>query len=206
MLSEATTGHAISVGGAVPAAPLVPDVDASIVARVKRGDRTAEEALYRGHVVYVAGLVGGLLRDRTETEDCVQETFSIALSRIGSLRDDEALRAWLAQIAVNLVRRRFRKRKVLSFFGLDASSAAASPEAFRWWGASPEVHADLARVCPIVDDLPTEERLAWCLRHIGGSGLEEIAAACDCSLATAKRRIASAEATLRTRLALGGMS
>jgi RNA polymerase sigma-70 factor (ECF subfamily) len=195
-------GHAIAVGSAVPSAPIALDADASIVARAKQGDRTAEEALYRRHVIYVAGLVGGLLRERPETEDCVQETFSIALSRIHSLRDGEAVRAWLAQIAVNLVRRRFRKRKLYSFFGLDASAAASSPEAVTWWGASAEVHADLARVFPILDALPTEQRLAWGLRHIGGSSLDEIAAACDCSLATAKRRIASAESTIRARLSI----
>src|SRR5262249_12737265 len=86
-------------------------VDAALVVRAQSGDRTAEEAIYRRHVRYVGGLVLRLLGDRAEAEDCVQETFAIALGRIGSLRDGDALRGWIAQISVNLVRRRFRRRR-----------------------------------------------------------------------------------------------
>ncbi len=107
-----------------------PGVDAELVARARDGDRTAEEAIYRRHVRYVAGIVLRLLGDRAEAEDCVQETFAIALSRLGTLRDGDALRAWLAQIAVSLVRRRFRRRRLMRLFGIvhdaDASMLEAS--------------------------------------------------------------------------------
>lgn len=52
----------------------------------------------------------------------------------------------------------------------------------------------------MLESLPLEERLAWSLRHVEGHALEEVAAACDCSLATAKRRIAAAEANVRARI------
>ena len=45
-------------------------------------------------------------------------------------------------------------------------------------------------------NLPLEERLAWTFRHVEGASLEEVAAGCDCSLATAKRRIVKASRTL----------
>ena len=45
--------------------------------------------------------------------------------------------------------------------------------------------------------LPVDERLAWTLRHVEGSTLEEVAVGCGCSLATAKRRIARVSRTLR---------
>jgi RNA polymerase sigma-70 factor (ECF subfamily) len=44
------------------------------------------------------------------------------------------------------------------------------------------------------------ERIAFCLRHVEGMKLEEVARACGCSLATAKRRVASAQARLDAEL------
>jgi RNA polymerase sigma-70 factor (ECF subfamily) len=42
--------------------------------------------------------------------------------------------------------------------------------------------------------------VAWTLRHVEGESLEEVAVLCDCSLATAKRRIASAHEKIKQRL------
>ena len=42
-------------------------------------------------------------------------------------------------------------------------------------------------------ELPARERAAWLLRHVEGYELAEVARLCECSLATAKRRIAAAE-------------
>jgi RNA polymerase sigma-70 factor (ECF subfamily) len=48
-----------------------------------------------------------------------------------------------------------------------------------------------------------EQRLAWTLRHIEGERLEDVAARCGCSLATAKRRIAAAHAHLQAEMNRG---
>jgi RNA polymerase sigma-70 factor (ECF subfamily) len=190
--------HAARDDFAVPldAAPArAPDAD--LVARGKDGDRAAEEAIYRRHVRYIAGIVGRLLDNRAEVEDCVQETFAIALERLHAVRDGDALRAWLAQIAVSQVRRRYRRKKLLRLLGLDRGADTATLEAFAWTGTSPDASADLARLQELLTRLPAEQRIAWSLRHVEGHALEEVADACGCSLATAKRRIAAAEARVQ---------
>jgi RNA polymerase sigma-70 factor (ECF subfamily) len=178
--------------------------DADLVGRAKAGDRAAEEAIYRRHVRYIGGMVARLLGSRAEAEDCVQETFAIALERIGAVREGDALRAWLAQIAVSQVRRRFRKKKLLRLLGLDRGAEDAELEAFAWTGTSPEVSADVARLHALLACLPSEQRIAWSLRHVEGHALEEVAGACGCSLATAKRRIAAADARVRATFEEGG--
>jgi len=135
-------------------------IDASFVERARSGDRTAEEAIYRRHVRYVGGLVLRLLGDRAEAEDCVQETFAIALGRLGALRDGDALRAWLAQIAVSLVRRRYRRRRLMRLFGIVHTVDASVLESSVWTGASPEVHVELAKMWRVLEELPLEQRLA----------------------------------------------
>ena len=44
-----------------------------------------------------------------------------------------------------------------------------------------------------LDGVSAKERVAWVLRHVQGESLEDTALLCECSLATAKRRIAEAD-------------
>jgi RNA polymerase sigma-70 factor (ECF subfamily) len=176
--------------------------DADLVARATAGERAAEEALYRRHVRYVAGLVARLLGDRAEAEDCVQDTFAIALARLSELRAGDAVRAWFAQIGVSQVRRRLRKKRLLRFLGLDRGADPATLESFAWKGATPEAHAEIAKLRALLSSLPIEQQIAWSLRHVEGHALEEVAEECGCSLATAKRRIAAVDARVRLRVAM----
>jgi RNA polymerase sigma-70 factor (ECF subfamily) len=41
--------------------------------------------------------------------------------------------------------------------------------------------------------MPLKLRTPWVLRHVIGCSLDDVAAACACSLATVKRRITAAE-------------
>jgi RNA polymerase sigma-70 factor (ECF subfamily) len=58
--------------------------------------------------------------------------------------------------------------------------------------AGPEVKDALRATYAILDGLPSDERVAFALRFIDGMELTEVAAACDTSLATIKRRLARA--------------
>src|SRR5262245_7401491 len=91
--------------------------DGELVARVLSGDRVAAEALYRRHVDEIDALVTRLLSNRADAEEVVQETFAIALDRLGRLREPAAVRGWIAQIAVHQVHRRYRRRRLLRAFG-----------------------------------------------------------------------------------------
>jgi RNA polymerase sigma-70 factor (ECF subfamily) len=176
--------------------------DECLVGRAKAGDRWAEEVIYRRHVESIAGLVLRLLRDRSEMEDVVQETFALGLERLGSLRDASALKSWLCQIAVSQVRRRFRRRRLLSFLGFTRPGDDTPLEALAADGSSGEVVAELAAIDRVLQSLPVEQRIAWVLRYAEGESLEDVAKACACSLATAKRRIAAADARVSLHVGL----
>ncbi|MGA2448444.1 MAG: RNA polymerase sigma factor [Polyangiaceae bacterium] len=171
--------------------------DERLVERACAGDRAAEETIYRRHVRFVSGLVMRLLVDPAETEDVVQDTFVLALEQMRRLRQGRALRAWLAQIAVSQARRRFRRRRLLRFLGFERGDPTMTLEAIASQDASPEVRSDLAALGKLLGELPVDQRIAWSLRHIEGCSLDEVAAACRCSLATAKRRIATADRHVR---------
>jgi RNA polymerase sigma-70 factor (ECF subfamily) len=175
-----------------PLVPLEPLDDAELVRRARGKEEYARDVLYRRHVQFVAAVALRLGRDRAEVDDVVQETFITAFDRLEQLTDAGALRGWLASIAVSLVHRRLRWSRLWRLFRDDAE-AEASLESMAAPDCSPEIRAQLSQLDARVSKLPIAERTAWTLRFVLGCTLEEVAAGCACSLATAKRRLAAAQ-------------
>jgi RNA polymerase sigma-70 factor (ECF subfamily) len=186
-----------AVTGRVAAPALLGEDDAILVARVRAGERAAEELLYRRRVHYIGGMLVRLLGSRADAEDAIQETFVIALEQMPSLRDPRALRPWLAQIAVSQARRKFRRRKLARALGLEVARDDVDFEAFSTGEMTADVRAEISTLAKLLARLPTDQRVAWSLRHIEGQALSEVAELCKCSLATAKRRISQADDWVR---------
>lgn len=176
--------------------------DAELVARARGGDRFAEDALVRRHFESVGAMAARLLGDRHEAEDIVQDTFATALSELRDLRDPSAFRGWLLQITVRKVHRRFRRRKLLRVLGLASGEPEGGLAELASSAASPEQHGELVLLDRALAKLGPADRLAWMLRCVEGMQLDEVASACACSLATAKRRIAAADRVVRAHVAL----
>lgn len=184
--------------GAASRAPLVhvaPTLrlpDTELIRRARAGDPWAEKAVYRRYAAQILGLCKRLLADTHEAEDVTQETFAVAFASWGKLREPERLRQWLMQIAVSKVHRRFRRRKVRNALGFRELGHDAALDALARPDCPQEVKAELALVAKALERLSTGERIAWVLRHVEGMSLEEVACQTACSLATAKRRVATA--------------
>lgn len=153
---------------------------------------------FRRYSPYVATVCLRILGRGSEVEDLVQDVFLAAQRGLGNLRSPEAVKGWLVTVAVRQARKRLRARRVWALFGLDEVpeyAELADP------AASPQDRALLAAIYRVLDGLPAAQRIAWTLRYVDGERLEEVASACGCSLATAKRWISSVQATLREALA-----
>lgn len=176
--------------------------DAELVARALTGDRWSQDVLYRRHAHHLLAISTRLLANRSEGEEVVHDTFVVGFEQLGKLRDPTALRAWLARIAVNLVRRRLRRARLLRVLGLDRGADDATLEALASPTLPPDDQAELALVNRILRRLPAGPRIAWMLRRVEGLPLAEVAAACACSLATVKRRVAAVDAEVGRHVAL----
>jgi RNA polymerase sigma-70 factor, ECF subfamily len=168
--------------------------DGELVARSLGGDRWSRDVLYRRHAHYLLAISTRLLSSRSEGEEVVQDTFVVGFGQLGTLRDPTAFRPWLARIAVSLVRRRLRRGKLLRFLGLDRGLDDATLAVLAAPALRPDDRAELALVDRLLDGMRTDLRIAWMLRRVEGLSLAEVASTCGCSIATAKRRIAAADA------------
>jgi len=170
--------------------------DGELVRRALKREPLAEEALFRRYAPALLGTALRLLGRRSEAEDAVQDAFVIALERLSQLRDPEAVRGWLQQIVVSQARRQLRRARLLRVLGFGRDDDTVSLAELASEGAGPDVRAELAAIDRQLQKLPADQRLAWTLRRVEGWPLEEVAASCSCSLATAKRRIAAADEAL----------
>jgi RNA polymerase sigma-70 factor (ECF subfamily) len=167
--------------------------DTELVSRALAGDRWGREMLYRRHAGRLLGLTTRLLGNRGDAEEIVQDTFITGFAQLSALREPAAVGAWLGQIAISLVRRRIRRARLLRRLGLDRGADDATLEALGDPGLTPEDRTDLALVDRALRNINAACRIAWMLRRVEGLPLAEVAALCDCSLATAKRRITEAD-------------
>jgi RNA polymerase sigma-70 factor (ECF subfamily) len=185
-----------------PATMLGP-TDAALVSAARAGERWAQEAIFRRYARVVNGVAGRLLGWDGDVDDVVQDTFVAAITSLDRLEKPDALGGWLSGIAVRIAHKRLRRRGLLRRLGitrgepidLDAVLGAHVP---------PDVAAELRAVYAVVDRLPSEERIVLVLRRVEGMELEAIAEALGRSLATVKRRLASADEVLAAWRAKGG--
>jgi len=174
--------------------------DGELVARALAGDRWGHEVIYRRHVSYLLGMVVRMLGRRDDAEEIVQDTFVTAFDQLATLRDPGALRGWLGQIAVSFVRRRLRKLKLLRLLGLDRGCDDATLEELAAPSLAVEARVELGLIDRELGRMSASLRIAWVLRKVDGLELTEVATMTGCSLATAKRRIAAADAFMKAHL------
>jgi RNA polymerase sigma-70 factor (ECF subfamily) len=161
------------------------------------GSNSALDRAFREHAPKVATVALRILGRADEADDLVQDVFMKAGKWLPRLDEPTALRAWLLRVAVRLAWRRLRRRRWRVALGLDGSYDYTEIAGRR---TSPEDAAFLAEVYRIMDRMPAGERLAWSLRHVDGERLEDVAQQCACSLATAKRWIAAAQARIQREI------
>jgi RNA polymerase sigma-70 factor, ECF subfamily len=130
-----------------------------------------------------------ILRDRALAEDVTIETLLTAFERGGSIRDDDALRAWLLRVATNkalTVRRTSARLAVLDVAVDRATSTDMVSEA-----------ADRVAILAAVDQLPLQMRAAVVLRYYADLPVEAVAAAMGKSPNTIKAQLQVALDRLR---------
>ncbi len=155
---------------------------------------------YRRYCRYVGAIVLRLGGRPGDVDDLIQDVFVEAATGVARLRDPEAVKGWLATIAVRTVRRRLRLRRAWRFLGLDhdaAETVLVDPR------ASPADRVLLRAVYQVLDEMPVDNRLAFTLHIIEGETMEAVAKLCGCTLATAKRRVARGQRLIEQRLSDG---
>ncbi|WP_258070691.1 RNA polymerase sigma factor [Pseudoclavibacter sp. AY1F1] len=166
--------------------------DALLVARVRDGDERAFEVLIRRHWGLMLATAIRLLSSRADAEDAVQDACIVAWNRLDLLRDPDAVRAWLVQIAARKATDRLRKRK----FEQDIDDIEAPVARELGPQAQLELNAKLDAASRVLAELPELQRQCWVLKETAGFTYAEIAVQLDTNTSTVRGALS------RARLAL----
>jgi RNA polymerase sigma-70 factor (ECF subfamily) len=172
----------------------LPESDEALVAALRENRPDAAATLFDRYAVHVRRVLARVLGPDSDQLDLVQDVFVTALESISKLDEPRALRAWLTQIAIFSARTRIRRRTRWRFLRFMPSEElpelALDAVDYDGTEALRAVYRTLAK-------LSADERIAFALRFIDGMELTDVAAACQVSLATVKRRLARAQAAFR---------
>jgi RNA polymerase sigma-70 factor (ECF subfamily) len=161
------------------------------VERARRRDARAWGPLADEFLRTVMGAAYAQCGDWELAREIAQETFAIAIDRIGALREPEAFPGWLLAIARSCASRAKRF----------ARASGTSPGAVLESSDPPDVAVGRAReaerVRRALEALPEGQRLPVVLHYFAGLSIAEIGALCGLPVSTVKRRMRVARSRLR---------
>jgi RNA polymerase sigma-70 factor, ECF subfamily len=174
--------------------------DEELIGRARGGDEAAFGDFVRRHTAAVHRWMARSVGEQ-DAEDMTQEVFLKAYRGLDRFRGDAPARAWLAAIADNAVKNRYRSlsrfRRIFS--GADPSEIEAAAEA-----ADPEQTArsgeSRRHVAEALSRIPPEFRMPVVLRDLEEWSYEEIAVSLAVPVGTVKSRIARGRGQLKAIL------
>ena len=188
-------------------APQIAPVGATDIELVRRAlarDEAAVRSIIQANNRRLYRLARGILRNDSEAEDVVQETYVRAFTHLESFRGDASLATWLARIAMNEALGRLRRqRPSIDVNDLAPGVLEAQIIRFPLPSASEDPERSMAQreiqhvVEHAIDELPEAFRIVFITRVIEGMNVEETAEILDIKPETVKTRLHRARAMLR---------
>jgi RNA polymerase sigma-70 factor (ECF subfamily) len=186
--------------------------DAAHVRRFLAGDESAFAEMMALHHGKIYAIAVSVLRNRSDAEEIVQDTFVRAHRGLANFRGDSSLATWLHHIAYNLARNRywyfFRRRRQDSR-SLEAPAGEEGEATFA--GLIADAAPDPARaaaqreflslVGTAMRGLPPCQQEILTLRNLLDLSYDDIGSRLGINLGTVKSRIARARRNLRSLLA-----
>ena len=178
----------IHPGARVVAIPVRISGEEELVAGLIERRAPAVQALYSQYSGTVRRILIQVLGSDRDVDDLTQDTLITVVERAAALRKVESLRCFVIGVAIRLAKNEMRRRAIRRFVGLDEVSDV--PMAAPYDAATSQGARHLYRA---LDRLESNARMAFVLRIVHRCDLAETAAACGCSVATIKRKLARAE-------------
>lgn len=145
--------------------------------------------LYHAGYRRLVAQVYAFTTDLVEAQDAVQEAFARALARRHGLRDVDVPEAWLRTVAINVVRRRWRRRQLLDTILLRERPLA------RVTAAAPE--PDNTDLREALATIPRQYREVIVLHYLADLPLGEVAELLEVPVGTVKSRLSRGREALR---------
>ena len=161
------------------------------LAGARRGERAAQEHLYRAFEGAVYNLARRMTGDPDAARDVTQDAFMKAFERVHQFRGEAPFGLWLRSIAASEALMHLRRgRYFMALFTTDEAVLQSV-------GAEDVSNADLERALNLLPSVPRS--VLW-LYHVEGYTHVEIAAMCGKTVSFSKSQLSRAHQKLKTLL------
>jgi len=173
-----------------------------LIRRAKARDEAAVRAILQANNRRLFRIARGILRNDSEAEDVVQETYVRALTHLDEFRGQSSLSTWLTRIAMNEALGRLRgRRPALELDAHAEDRPAAEVIPFPATSSDPEKSMAQRQIQGVVeraiDELPEPFRLVFIARVIEEMSIEQTADLLGLKPETVKTRLHRARSMLR---------
>jgi len=181
--------------------------DAELVRRARNRDEAAIRLIMQSNNRRLYRIARGILRNDSEAEDVVQETYVRAFTHLDGFRGDSSLATWLARIAMNEALGRLRRqRPEVEWTSLPSGVLEAQIIQFPLSATSDDPEKSMAQreiqhvVEHAIDELPDAFRIVFITRVIEGMNVEETGEILGLKPETVKTRLHRARTMLRNNV------
>lgn len=173
-----------------------------LIRRAKARDETAVRAILQANNRRLFRIARGILRNDSEAEDVVQETYVRALTHLDEFRGQSSLSTWLTRIAMNEALGRLRgPRPALQLDVQREDRPGAEVIQFPATSSDPEKSVAQRQIQAVVeraiDELPEPFRLVFIARVMEEMSIEQTAELLALKPETVKTRLHRARSMLR---------
>ena len=174
----------------------------ALVERAAAGDAAAFTELYRANHRYVAKIVADGMADADARNDVCQAVFEQAWVKLDTLRDPDAFRPWIAQIARRMIIDHHRRSSRSIATDFSATDEAPEPAEDDWSAHDWAAMRELAQAVDVaIEGLSPRDVTVLELATTFGFGAAEIAAALDVNARHARVLLHRARQRLSAALA-----
>ena len=175
-------------------------VDADLVGRIKKGDRSAFAQLAAAHARGLFRLAYSLLGSSADAEDVVQETMLAAINQIHSFQGRSSVGTWLQSILIFKASKVRRSRRVRWAVPIERAAENTLEEDGRLHSAATTTAVDRrADVMAMLETLSDEHRQVLVLRELQQMSYEEIGQILKLPPGTVMSRLHRARQQLKER-------
>jgi len=189
--------------------PISPEraIDQKLVEKAQKGDKQAFGILVEKYQLKLNRLISRMVRDQSEIEDIVQDSFIKAYRAINNFRGDSAFYTWLYRIGINTAKNHLvslgRRPKAMDAVDIEEIENFQDAQDLRSV-ETPETtmmnNQITATVNNAAESLPDELKQAFKLREMDGHSYEEISEMMGCPIGTVRSRIFRARDAIAEKL------
>ncbi len=183
--------------------------DLLLVERLKKKDPAAMDRLVDLYGGRIYSLAMGLMKNKADAEDVLQETLLQVFEKIDTFRQEAALSSWMYRIALNFSYMKIRKNKRNDYIPIEDFMPRFQKDGMHHrpvnnWAEKGEtalLRKELQGLLKeSIDSLPEKYRIILLLRDVEGFSTEEVVDMTDMTVSAVKSRLHRARLFLREKL------